>query len=130
MSKLLLVIMLVGVIGISATSIEAKTAPQNLMVTAGDQDFLLINSTGVEIYALYVAPHSSDNWEEDILGADTLFDGEELLINFPNKTKSKYWDLRIEDEEGTYIEWENLNLMKISTVELFYKNGKATAILN
>ena len=37
-------------------------------VRAGDQDFTLVNKTGVEIHALHVAPHSSDEWGEDILG--------------------------------------------------------------
>ena len=41
-------------------------------VRAGDQDFTLINKTGVEIHALHIAPHSSDEWGEDILGKDTL----------------------------------------------------------
>src|SRR5271169_6716262 len=50
-------------------------------VHAGDQDFTLINKTGVEIHSLHVAPHSSDSWEED-----------------PAKTRSrteKVWKLRL-----------------------------------
>ena len=34
---------------------------------AGDQDFTLVNKTGVEIHSLHVAPHSEDDWGE---GAD------------------------------------------------------------
>ena len=130
MKNLLVVLALVGFICLPAISGEAKNVSQNIKVTVGDQDFTLINSTGVEINALYVTPHNSKEWGEDILGADTLLNGEDLLIYFPSKTKSKIWDLRVEDEDGAYIEWDNLNLLKISTVELFYKKGKATAILN
>lgn len=122
---LLAAFMLMGLVCFPATSAGAK----NIKVVLGDQDFLLVNSTGVEINALYVTPHNAKKWGEDILGADTLPDGEDLLITFPNKTKSKYWDLRIEDADGAYIEWDNLNLMKISRVELFFKNGRATADL-
>lgn len=129
-SKLLLVLLMVGIIGISAISTEAKVSPQNIKVTAGDQDFLLINSTGVEIYALYVTPHNADDWGDDILGVDTLLPNEKIEINFSRKEKAKLWDLRIEDEDGEFIEWENLNLLKISRVTLFYKNGKATAIVD
>ena len=124
------VLVLVGFIFMSVTTGAAKNINQTLKVNFGDQDFTLINSTGVEINALYVTPHNSKDWGEDILGADTLDSGDDLLIQFPNKTKSKIWDLRVEDEDGNYIEWDNLNLIKISTVELLYKNKNATALLN
>lgn len=130
MKNLLVVLALVGFICLPAISSEAKNVNQNIKVTVGDQDFTLINSTGVEINALYVTPHNAKEWGEDILGIDTLPDSEDILIRFPSKTKSKYWDLRIEDEDGAYLEWDNLNLLKISTVELLYRKGKTTAILN
>lgn len=128
--NVLVALVMIGFVCFAATSGEAKNVNQMVNVTVGDQDFLLINSTEVEIYALYVTPHNANDWGEDILGVDTLYHDEDLLINFPSKTKSKFWDLRVEDEDGTYIEWDNLNLLKISSVELFYKNKKATAILN
>jgi hypothetical protein len=128
-SSMFVILMLVGFTFLPAISAEAKNVDQSFNLTFGDQDFLLVNSTGVEINALYVTPHNAKKWGEDILGADTLGDGEDLLITFPNKTKSQYWDLRVEDEDGAFIEWDNLNLMKISRVELFFKNGKATADL-
>lgn len=95
----------------------------------GKQDFILVNKTGVEIYALYVSPNNSNNWGEDILGADTLLANEELLITFSRKERAKYWDLRVEDEDGNYIEWGRLNLLEISRVTLYYKNRKPTAIV-
>ena len=130
MTSILMILVMVGFICFPAISTEAKTKDQNIKVNFGDQDFILINSTGVEIYALYVTPHNANDWGDDILGADTLFNGEDLLIYFPRKTKSTYWDLRIEDEDGAYLEWHKLNLLKISSVELLYKKGKTTAILN
>ncbi len=96
---------------------------------AGDQDFTLINKTGVEIHALHVAPHSSDEWGEDILGKDTLADGESLDITFGKRDRAHHWDLRIEDEKGNSLTWENLNLMEISEVVLHFKDGKAWADL-
>lgn len=96
----------------------------------GAQDFLLVNKTGVEINALYITPHNSKDWGEDILGVDTLLDGKNVEINFSPRETAKLWDLRIEDEDGNYLEWDSLNLLKISTVTLYYKNGKTTAILD
>jgi len=95
----------------------------------GAQDFILVNRTGVEIYALYVTPHNADEWGEDILGADTLLSNEELEITFSRKERVKLWDLRVEDSDGNFIEWEKLNLLEISKVTLYYKNRKPTAIV-
>ena len=94
-----------------------------------DQDFLLVNKTGIEIYALYVTPHNSDDWGDDILGADTLAKNDDIEIVFHRKEKARLWDLRIEDEDGNFIEWENFNLLKISKITLYYKNRKPTAIV-
>lgn len=91
------------------------------------QDFTLVNKTGVEIHAVYVSPHDADDWEEDILGRDTLPDGETVDIKFSRGETAENWDLRIEDSKGNAIEWENLNLLKISKATLFYENGKARA---
>ena len=97
------------------------------LAMAGEQDFTLVNKTGVEIHKLYTSPHSSDEWDEDVLGKDTLGDGESIDIEFPKKEKAAHWDLRVEDSSGSAITWENLNLKEISEVTLHYKNGKAWA---
>jgi hypothetical protein len=121
MKRIALVVLLtVGMFAaISTSEVSAQAA----------QDFTLVNKTGVEIYALYVTPHNANAWGEDILGADTLLNGETLDISFSRKERAKLWDLRVEDEDGAFIEWEKLNLLEISKVTLFYKNGKATAIV-
>lgn len=94
---------------------------------AGDQDFTLVNRTGVEIHKLYTSEHNSDDWEEDVLGEDTLDDGESVDITFGKKEKAAHWDLRVEDAHGHAITWENLNLKEISELVLHYKDGKAWA---
>jgi hypothetical protein len=93
----------------------------------GEQDFTLINSTGVVINKLFISPHDKDDWEEDILGQDTLPSGKSLDIKFNRDEKADMWDLRVEDTQGNAIEWENLKLTEISKVTLHYENGKATA---
>lgn len=96
-------------------------------VHAGPQDFTLVNKTGVEIDKVFVSPHSSNDWEEDILGQDTLADGASVDIKFHRTEKAAMWDLRIEDKGGNSIEWENLNLLEIEEVTLHFANGKGTA---
>lgn len=93
----------------------------------GKQDFTVHNMTGVTIAELYISPHSTDQWEEDILGQDTLSNGESLDITFDRTEKAAKWDLKIVDKDGDSIEWENLNLLEISEVTLHFDNGKPTA---
>ncbi|PYS76988.1 MAG: hypothetical protein DMF67_04430 [Acidobacteria bacterium] len=94
---------------------------------SGKQDFTLVNQTGVEIHKVFISPHDSNDWEEDILGRDTLPNGESVDIKFHRNEKAANWDLRVEDSQGHALEWENLNLLEISKVTLHYKDGKATA---
>jgi hypothetical protein len=87
----------------------------------------LTNATGVEIDELHVSPHDVDDWQEDILGRDTLPNGQTVNITFNPKEKAALWDIKITDKEGTSIQWESLNLMEISEVTLHFENGKPTA---
>lgn len=94
---------------------------------AGDQDFVLVNKTGVEIHNLHVSPSDKEEWGDDILGKDTLGDGQSAEITFSPKAEAAKWDLRVADEDGNSIEWTDLDLLDISKVVLHYENGKATA---
>ena len=94
---------------------------------SGKQGFVLHNETGVEIHELYVSPHSSGDWEKDILGRDTLPASESVKIVFEDQKKEGKWDLKVVDGNKNSIEWDNLDLTKISEVTLHYKDGKAWA---
>ena len=118
----------------SNTTAAATPAPTTASSTsspaasnAAKQDFTLVNATGVEIDKVFISPHDKDDWEEDILGQDTLASGEKLDIKFHRSQKAAMWDLKIEDKQGHSIEWENLNLLEISKLTIDYKDGKATA---
>ena len=118
---------------ISKTSLIVAFSVLALVLTAtgvartGDQDFTLHNETGVEIYELYVSPTTADDWEEDVLGVETLPSGDSVKITFNDREKRGKWDLKVVDSKGNSIEWEALNLIEISEVTLHYKDGKAWA---
>ena len=50
-----------------------------------------------------------------------------MKITFNDRENTAKWDLKVTDKEGNSIEWENLNLNKISELTLHYKNGRAWA---
>ncbi len=113
----------------SAAAAAVMMVAASPAVMAGEQDFTLVNHTGVEIHKFYTSPHSSDEWEEDVLGKDTLPDGESLDISFPKHEKATHWDLRIEDGAGNAITFTDINLKETNEVVLHYKDGKAWADL-
>lgn len=131
---LLAVLMCFAVISVQAANLASYGTDfdfeNSVLPNQGEQDFVLVNKTGVEIYALYITPNSANDWGDDVLGVDTLPPDEETTIVFSPQARATYWDLRVEDEDGNYIEWDKFNLKKISVIELYYKNGKATAIFN
>ena len=118
---------------ISKTKLIAAIGMLALFLTAtafafpGKQDFVLHNETGVEIHELHVSPTTTEDWEEDVLGVDTLPDGESVKITFEDREKRSKWDLKVVDSKGNSIEWEALNILEISDVTLHYKDGKAWA---
>lgn len=112
---------------IAAISVLALFLTATAFALPGKQDFVLHNETGVEIHELYVSPTTTEDWEEDVLGVDTLPDGESVKITFEDREKRSKWDLKVVDSKGNSIEWEALNLLEISDVTLHYKDGKAWA---
>ena len=111
----------------TAASPAANANNSNSAAQGAAQDFTLVNQTGVEIDKVYISPHDADDWEEDILGQDTLPSGQSVDIKFNRTETSANWDLRVEDKGGNAIEWTNLNLLQISKLTLHYKDGKAWA---
>ena len=84
---------------------------------AGTQDFTLVNQTGVEIYRLFISETSNDDWEEDVLGRDTLPHGSRMNINFSGRSAC-LWDIMITDDADNSVTWDGINLCEVSVVVL------------
>ena len=97
------------------------------MAAAGDQDFTLVNKTGIEIHRVFVSPHETDKWGEDILKKDTFPDDASLEIKFHCEEEAADWDLKIEDKDGHAIVWPKLHLIKITKLTLHYDGKAVTA---
>ncbi len=110
-----------------AASPKPSTAASPAAANQGAKGFALVNNTGVEIHSLYITPSDSKDWQDDILGRDTMPSGTTENITFNRSETAAMWDMRIEDADGNFIEWEDLNLLAAKKVTLHYKNGKATA---
>ncbi|MBU1564638.1 MAG: argininosuccinate lyase [Proteobacteria bacterium] len=98
------------------------------VVVAGDQDFTLINDTGVEIHELYISPAKAGDWGEDVLTVDTLPNGESVEIQFGGKERAAFWDIMVMDQAGDSLEWPHLKLTEISAITLTFVKGEPVAI--
>jgi len=94
-----------------------------------NQDFTIVNNTGLSIDQLYVSPSEIEDWEEDVLGVDVLQNGEQADIHFAPKENRCQWDIKIVDAQGDSIIWTEIDLCKAHTVTLHYENGAPTATI-
>jgi len=96
---------------------------------AARQNFSLDNETGYTISEVYVSPTSKNDWEEDVMGQDTLDTGSSVDITFPHHAGGCYWDLKVVYDDNTDAYWTNFNLCTISEITLNYnrRTGKTWA---
>jgi hypothetical protein len=120
--------------GMKALSIASVATTLAFAVPAiaqdAKQDFRLVNKTGYELKALYVAPSKSDDWEDDVLGQDTLSDGQAVNIHFSSKTKTCKFDLKVvySDDDSSAV-WEKIDLCTVEKITIHYnrKSDETTA---
>lgn len=95
-----------------------------------DNDFTFVNKTGYTIDKLFVSAADKDAWEEDILGKDTLADGEQVNIKFGPKEGADKYDLKVVyTDDGSAAIWQDLDLTKINKITAHYnrKEDKTSA---
>jgi hypothetical protein len=89
------------------------------LALAAKQDFTLVNNSGREVDSVYVSKVSSNNWEEDVMGRDTLGAGETVDISFDKGEHACRWDLMVKYHGGGQDAWPGVNLCDVSKVVLF-----------
>ena len=95
------------------------------------QDFKLVNKTGYELKALYVAPSKSDDWADDILGQDTLSDGQAVNVHFSPKANTCQWDLKVvySDDDSSAV-WQKVDLCTVEKITIHYDRKSDTTSAN
>jgi hypothetical protein len=114
-----------------ALSVVALAATVVLTAPAGaqeaKQDFKLVNKTGYELKSLYVSPSKAEDWQEDVLGQDTLSDGEAVNVHFSPKVKTCQWDLKVvyNDDDSSAV-WQKIDLCSVEKITIKYDRKKDT----
>ena len=93
------------------------------------QDFVLVNRTGYELSHVYVAPNRSNDWENDVLGQDTLEDGQRVNIRFNRSATTCLWDLKVVySVDNSNAVWSYIDLCNIERITIRYnKNSDTTS---
>jgi hypothetical protein len=85
---------------------------------AGQQNFTLVNNTGHTVVTLNVSASNENSWGEDILGRDTLANGESAAITFPHGETQCNFDIRATYDDGDTTDARGVNLCTTATVTL------------
>ena len=115
-------------LAIMVVPVALAQGTQNFVSAASQnkQDFTLHNETGQEVKEVYISPTGVEEWEEDILGTDTLASGETVDISFTRRQEDM-WDMKVVFRSGKSSVWTKLNLSEITDVTISFKNGKPWA---
>jgi len=112
---------------LSATVLFLPLISLNAKVVLADQrNFNLINDSKVIINAVYVSTVSTDDWEEDVLGRDTLGLGESTAVTFSRGAAGTcVYDIKVVTEQNQAVERRNVNLCETNDV-IFNGSSLAT----
>lgn len=61
---------------------------------AGDLTFDLVNNSSYTVTNFFTSPATTDNWEEDVLGQDTLGPGETVTITVADGSDQCNYDMK------------------------------------
>lgn len=88
-----------------------------LPALAEDLVFTLENTSSYGLVELYVAPHSSDTWGEDILAGQTVASGESGDVTISDGDTTCDYDLRFVMDNGATVDG-NQDLCLLETFTL------------
>ncbi|HEY0114161.1 MAG TPA: hypothetical protein VGB54_00425 [Allosphingosinicella sp.] len=101
-----------------ASTTANSSAPAAAPGDATNQNFTIRNRTGHVVTEVYVSAISTNDWEEDVLGRDTLPNGESVEITFERAETQCNWDLKLVFDDGTSLEQRNVNLCRTGEIEV------------
>lgn len=101
-----------------ATTITPTAAP------AVQDDYGVINKTGMTLTHLFLSPTNDNSWGEDILEKDVLANGEECGIEFDKDDEECFWDIKVIDSKDQPWTVTKVDLCKYTKVTFTMQNGR------
>ena len=82
---------------------------------AAQQNFTFVNQSGQTVNTLQVSATGENEWGPDLLGRDTLANGESAQIVFERGDDRCFWDVRATGDAGE-LDMRNINLCETPSV--------------
>ena len=86
------------------------------------KEIIVINGTDFNLTGMAMSPSATSEWGEDFLASDVLRPGEGLRITI--NASNIAWDLGVVDDEGVQLNFEGLDLSRVSKITL-HSDGTA-----
>jgi len=81
-------------------------------------NFTLTNNTEHVLTALFISLPSTNEWEEDIFGADVLGSGESFEISIDDGLPECVYDIRADFSDGDSVQVAEVNFCELEGEEL------------
>ena len=94
-----------------ALTLLATIAPAH----AADRNVDILNQTGQTMMQFYASVTRSNSWEENILGNDSLDDGDTQSVNIDDGSGKCVFDFKAVFRGGATAEKRGVNVCEIST---------------
>ena len=91
----------------------AETTEATAAAGVAEVKFNLENSTSYTLTHLYLSPAATDDWENDILGEQTVAAGETAEVSIDDGVESCMYDLRADFDDGDAIDVRGVDVCKI-----------------
>ncbi len=82
---------------------------------AADRNVDILNQTGQTMMQFYASVTKSNSWEENILGNDSLDDGDTQSVNIDDGSGKCVFDFKAVFKGGASAEKRGVNVCEIST---------------
>lgn len=82
---------------------------------AADRKVDIVNKTGHTITSFFASSADEDSWEEDMLGGDTLKNGETLNADIDDGSSACIYDFKAVFADGDTVVKRKVNVCKIGT---------------
>lgn len=90
-----------------------------------DLDFTLINSTGVDIYEIYISENGQNNWKSNLIPNKKMLPaGNQIGIAFNAEENEHLWDIKAVDSDGKVVYFRGIDLSLSSEVTLGLDENK------
>lgn len=103
---------------LAAAAVSAALLAPTAQAQTESIDFTLTNNTEYVLTHLYISLPSTNEWEEDIFGADVLGSGETFDISIDDGLDECVYDVRADFGDGDSIQISSVDFCELNGSDL------------